>query len=76
MCQLVPLYGTDASNVFALRAATVGLYELRIQLTHSLKAPGFNPCDYEVKTWFQAFALSNCTFAATPRSKRAAARRR
>jgi hypothetical protein len=27
------------------RAAEVGLCELRIQLTHSLKAPGFNPLD-------------------------------
>jgi hypothetical protein len=22
-----------------------------------LEAPGFNPCAYEVKTWFQAFAF-------------------
>jgi hypothetical protein len=25
-----------------------------MQLTHSLKAPGFNPWTYEVKTWFQS----------------------
>jgi hypothetical protein len=28
-----------------------------IQLTLSLKAPGFNPCAYEVETWFQTFAF-------------------
>jgi hypothetical protein len=26
-------------------------------LTHSLKAPGFNPCTYQVKNRFQAFAF-------------------
>ena len=26
-------------------------------VTHSLKAPGFNPCAYKVKNWFQAFAF-------------------
>ena len=25
-----------------------------IQLTHSLKAPGFNPCAYRVRNWFQS----------------------
>jgi hypothetical protein len=36
-----------------------------IQLTHSLKAPGFNPCwAYEVKTRFQSL-LSNATCTAT-----------
>jgi hypothetical protein len=38
----------------------VGLDKLRIQLTHSLKAPGFNPRSYEVKTRFQAFAFHKC----------------
>jgi hypothetical protein len=28
-----------------------------MQLTHSLKAPGFNPWTYEVISWFQAFAF-------------------
>jgi hypothetical protein len=28
-----------------------------MQFTHSLKAPGFNPCAYEVISWFQAFAF-------------------
>jgi hypothetical protein len=33
----------------------VGLYKLNpVDPTHSLKAPGFfNPCAYQVKTWFQ-----------------------
>jgi NAD(P)-dependent dehydrogenase (short-subunit alcohol dehydrogenase family) len=26
-------------------------------MTHSVKAPGFNPCAYAVKNWFQAFAF-------------------
>jgi hypothetical protein len=30
----------------------VGPYKL-----HSLKAPGFNPCAYTVKTWFQSFQM-------------------
>jgi hypothetical protein len=28
-----------------------------MQLTHSLKAPGFNPCTYKMKNRFQAFAF-------------------
>jgi hypothetical protein len=38
----------------------VGRCKLKIQLTHSLKAPGFNPWAYEAKAWFQSF-LSNAT---------------
>jgi hypothetical protein len=33
-----------------------------MRLTHSLKAPGFNPCTYEVKTWFQASACIKRNF--------------
>jgi hypothetical protein len=33
-------------------------------LTHSLKAPGFNPCAYQVKNWFQVFAFTNSTCTA------------
>jgi hypothetical protein len=28
------------------------VHTLRIQFTHSLNAPGFNPCTYEVISWF------------------------
>jgi hypothetical protein len=38
----------------------------RIQLTHSLKAPGFNHRAYQVNSWFQDL-LSNSTCTATPR---------
>jgi hypothetical protein len=36
-----------------------------IQFTHSLNAPGFNPCAYKVISCFQSL-LSNSTCAATP----------
>jgi hypothetical protein len=58
------------SNLYryaALRAAQEhhphrwGLYKLNPVVTHELEnawfAPGFNPCAYEVKNWFQAFAF-------------------
>jgi hypothetical protein len=31
-----------------------------LQMTHSLKVAGFNPCAYKVKSWFQAFAFDKC----------------
>jgi hypothetical protein len=34
-----------------------GLYKLNPVVTHSLKAPGFNPCTYEIISWF-SLALS------------------
>jgi hypothetical protein len=39
-------------------ALAVGLYMLHLVVTHSLKAPGFNPCTYKVISWFQAFAFT------------------
>jgi hypothetical protein len=39
-----------------------------MQLTHSLKAPGFNPCAYTVKTRFQSL-LSYSTCTATCRAR-------
>jgi hypothetical protein len=44
-----------------------------MQLTHSLKAPGFNPCPcaYQVKNWFQTL-LSNPACTATARVAQAA----
>jgi hypothetical protein len=38
--------------------AKVGGCITLIQLTHSSKGPGFNPCTYKVINWFQSF-LSN-----------------
>jgi hypothetical protein len=47
-----------------------GLYNSNT-VTHSLKAPGFNPggAYEEVKNWFQSFAFSNSTCTATPSRK-------
>ena len=40
-----------------------------IQLTLSLKAPGFNPCAYEVETWFQTFAFKFNLYRYIPEHK-------
>jgi hypothetical protein len=40
--------------------------QVEMQLTHSLKAPGFNPETYEVRNWFQNLLL-NATYTATTR---------
>jgi hypothetical protein len=50
------------------RKPPVGLlYKLNPADPQLVKAPGFNPSAYDVKTRFQAFALSNATCPATPR---------
>jgi hypothetical protein len=49
-------------------AAAVGLYTLSSVDPSRLKAPGFNPCTYKVKTRFQNFGFSNSTCTATLRS--------
>jgi hypothetical protein len=58
---------SSPSTSHARRAARwcwVGLYKLNPIVTHSLKAPGFNPCAYKVKNRFQSL-LSNSTCTAT-----------
>jgi hypothetical protein len=35
------------------------LVKLHTAVTHSLKAPGFNPWAYEVISWFQSFAFKS-----------------
>jgi hypothetical protein len=46
-----------------------GLYKLNPVETHSLKAPGFNPQAYEVKTRFQSLLSNSSTCAATARAR-------
>jgi hypothetical protein len=60
----------------ALAKAEAGLYNLNpVDPCHSLKAPGFNPCAYQVISWFHHL-LSNSTCTATPgKAWRSAARR-
>jgi hypothetical protein len=43
-------------RVTAAASLKVGLVQVESSLTHSLKAPGFNPCAYEVRTWFSKLA--------------------
>jgi hypothetical protein len=48
---------------------TVGLYKLRVQSTHSLPAPGLNPCTYQAKVLFQSLRTdSACTATARTRA--------
>jgi hypothetical protein len=66
---MVALGENAVAAVTELRlAAKVGLHTRIIQFTHSLKAPGFNPCAYEVIKWSQSL-LANSTCAATPSTR-------
>jgi hypothetical protein len=59
----------------ARRATRWGPVQARIQLTRSLKPPGFNPRTLDVISWFQKFAASNSTCITTTRAPRCRATR-
>jgi hypothetical protein len=52
----------------------VGLYKSEVRLvTHSLEAPDFNHCTYQVRIWFQSLLFQISTCAATVRERDASA---
>jgi hypothetical protein len=59
--QRVPLYtavGRKADDILVARGRHGGAVQVESSLTHSLKAPGFNPSAYEVKKLLsKAFAF-------------------
>jgi hypothetical protein len=61
MGQLVPLHHGHGGP------RQGGAVQVEIQLTHSLKPPGFNPRAYKVKSRFQRVAFKKSTCTATPR---------
>jgi hypothetical protein len=56
--QLVYRYGAGGRRNIIVPADVGGaVCTSWIQLIHSLKAPGFHPWAYEVKTWFQSLGF-------------------
>jgi hypothetical protein len=68
--QLVPLrreaVPAELQRARAMRRG--GAVQVESSLTHGLKASGFNPCAYQVISWFQIL-LSNATCTATSWSR-------
>jgi hypothetical protein len=57
-CDGAPVFAADVTGAEEeVTAAVVGLHKLNPVKTRSLISPGFNPCAYRVKNWFQAFAF-------------------